>query len=106
MIVEQIDFSAAYLNSDLDWPIYMQAPPGYKIPPGHCFLLKKALYGLKQSGNLWNHTLNEFLLKLGFKRSWADTCLYTKFDGKSEIILLLWVDDIIIGASDQVTLDN
>ena len=73
MIVEQMDFSAAYLNSDLDRPIFMRAPPGYKVPPGHCFLLKKALYGLKQSGNLWNHTLNEYLLKLGFKQSMADT---------------------------------
>ena len=36
----------------------------------------------------------------------ADTCLYTKFDGKSEIILLLWVDNLIVGASDKITLDN
>ena len=35
----------------------------------------------------------------------ADTCLYTKFEGKSELILLVWVDNIIIGASDRNTLN-
>ena len=105
MVIEQLDFSTAYLNSDIDRPVFMKPPPGMNIPAGHCLKLKKALYGLRQSGNLWNTTINEYLLGKGFTRSMVDTCLYTKRDGESEIILLLWVDDVIIGGSSQKVLD-
>ena len=106
MVVEQIDFSTAYLNSEIDRPVYLKPPPGMDIPPGHCLKLKKALYGLRQSGNLWNTTINQHLISMGFTRSIVDTCLYTKREGDSEIILLLWVDDVILGGSSQKVLDE
>ena len=42
----------------------------------------------------------------GFKRSLSDSCLYTKFNGKSIILALIWVDDIVICATDNSDLNN
>jgi Reverse transcriptase (RNA-dependent DNA polymerase) len=47
--VHQGDVKTAFLNSDLDRPVYIKAPKDTKLPRGFCLLLIKALYGLKQS---------------------------------------------------------
>ena len=104
--VDQMDFCSAFLNSDLDEVIYMEPPPGYTKDRSKICKLKKSLYGLKQSGHLWNNMLNSFLTKQGFTRSMVDTCVYTRFKGESKIILLVWVDDLIIGSSDLQDLNN
>jgi len=53
-IVFHWDIIGAYLWSKLDEEIYMDPPPGCKLPKGFdCLLLIMALYGLKQSGRLW-----------------------------------------------------
>ena len=106
MHVHQMDFNCAFLNSDIDKVIYMEPPPGYTKDRSIILKLKKSLYGLKQSGNLWNSMLNKFLINQGFIRSQVDTCVYTKGQGKSKIILLVWVDDLIIGASDMQVLND
>ena len=51
--------------------------------------------------------LDEFLKENNFVNSLADTCVYTwtRSDGKSKLILLVWVDDLIIGASDMQDLN-
>ena len=67
MRIGHIDVSTAYLNADLDRPIYMRAPPGmHSARPGQFLLLKKALYGLHQSGRLWAELLISVLISLGF----------------------------------------
>ena len=44
------------------------------------------------------------LSKNGFKQSQADHCIYTKFEGDFILIVLLWVDDIIMGSNDTAGL--
>ena len=68
--------------------------------------LHKGLYGLKQSGRLWNNTLHKFLLSLGFTSSLSDNCVYTKNVDGSQIILLVWVDDLIIAAQNLDLLNS
>ena len=84
----------------------MEPPTGYTSDRNKICKLKKSLYGLKQSGNLWNNMLNNFMVSQGFTRSMVDTCVYTRFHGKAKIILLVWVDDLIIGASDLQVLND
>ena len=49
--IHQMDVYNAYVNADLEEPIYMQQPPGYiQQSNQHVLKLKKAMYGLKQSG--------------------------------------------------------
>ena len=52
--IHQMDIYNAYMNADLEEPIYMQQPPGYiETSDQHVLKLKKAMYGLKQSGRAW-----------------------------------------------------
>ena len=46
-----MDVYNAYVNADLEEPLYMQQPPSYIVQSDqHVLKLKKAMYGLKQSG--------------------------------------------------------
>ena len=99
MIVHQMDFSTAYLNADLDCDVFVKQPDGFVEDPNCVWKLNKALYGLKQSGRCWNNHLNKFLTAQGFTRSMSDPCLYTFFDGNNTVNLIVWVDDLLIAAS-------
>jgi hypothetical protein len=50
--LDQIDIRAAYLNTEIDVPIYMKKPKGYEKGNLVC-KLNKALYGTKQAGRAW-----------------------------------------------------
>ena len=49
----QMDVKNAFLNGDLNEEVYMDAPPGMKIPKDKVLRLRKALYGLKQTPKAW-----------------------------------------------------
>lgn len=107
MLVHQMDVKTAYLNADIDTEIYIEQPKGFiKTDKGQKLVckLKKSLYGLKQSGRNWNNLLNRCLVEMNFVQSLADPCVYTKFEGNTVIIIIFWVDDIIIAASDNYAL--
>lgn len=59
--------------------------------------LEKSLYGLKQSPRQWYKRFDAYVLKIGFKRSEFDACMYYN-DMKSgcEVYLLLYVDNILL----------
>ena len=106
MIVHQMDFKAAYLNAPIDCDIYVEQQKGYEKTGENgeklVCKLNKSLYGLKQSGRNWNVTLHEYLSKEGFVQSFADPCVYRELvdnDVRKCIILVIWVDDLIISAS-------
>lgn len=64
-----------------------------------CKLLR-SLYGLKQASCVWNIQLHEFMTKISFKRSNADTCLYV--NDELGIAIAVWVDNILVtGKSGQ-----
>ena len=62
--------------------------------------LKKSLYGLKQSPRCWNQKLNEKLMEVGFQRCVSDTAVYVKGEGKTQVYLGLYVDDMLIFSED------
>jgi len=101
MVIHQMDVKTAYLHADIDHEIYVEQPEGYeeKDSAGNVLYckLKKSLYGLKQSGRMWNSVIHNFFISEGFKQSQSDHCLYLKHD----IIVLLWVDDLIIASSNM-----
>lgn len=113
MVVHQMDVKAAYLNAPIDCDIYVEQLKGYeKVGKNGEKLvckLNKSLYGLKQSGRNWNETIHDYLSKEGFVQSLADPCVYRKFvddDASKCIILVIWVDDLIISASNNKLLDD
>ena len=56
----------------------MKQPIGYDDKSGKVYKLVKALYGLSESPRAWYECFDEYILKVGFKRSCSDYCLYYK----------------------------
>ena len=100
MVIHQMDFNTAFLNADLDVDIFIKPPEGYTNDQNIVWKLNKGLYGLKQSSRLWNTLLDKFLCNNKFTRSMTDNCLYTYFENGKSILIVVWVDDLIICASD------
>jgi hypothetical protein len=94
----QYDVPQAFLKALIDYVIFAYPPKGQAAYPGQILQLKRALYGGKQSAYLWFTLINEFVLSLGFVASSLDSCLYRRDDA----ILILFCDDLRIGATDAV----
>ena len=79
----------------------MEQPPGFiqKDSSLSCHL-RKSLYGLKQAPRAWYAKMDNFLLDNGFSRCHSYNTIYTKKVGKSFIILVIYVDDLILTSSD------
>jgi hypothetical protein len=95
--MQQLDVKTAYLIPKLKETIFMKVPEG--LNHTGAVRLNKSLYGLKQAGREWNHNLHKTLCEASLKQSSYDPCLYEKFsqDGHLIALLVVYVDDIIIG---------
>jgi len=107
---DQMDVVTAFLNGDIDEEIYMDVPAGFKDPkrPNLVCKLLKALYGLKQAPRMWNAKIDSFLVEnLGFFSSPNEPCVYIKrVRGNVVMIILLYVDDILIGGKCRSSMDK
>ena len=50
--------------------------------------------------------LHKYLIDEHFEQSLADHCVYTRFNADCKVIILVWVDDIIVAASDEFVLKS
>eukprot|EP00253_Pinus_taeda_P012965 PITA_12965 len=99
--VHQMDVKSAFLHGDLHEEIYMEQPIGFiQIDSSLVCRLNKSLYGLKHAPRAWYAKMDSFLLESGFSRCHSGNTVYTKKVGKSLIILVLYVDDLILTGSD------
>ena len=97
----QMHMKSSFLNGFINEEVYVEQPPGFEDlqHPNHVFKLKKALSGLKQAPRQWYERLSNFLLSHGYERGMIDKTLFIK-KANSEIILVqIYVDDIISGAT-------
>jgi hypothetical protein len=77
----------------------MHPHPEMNVPAGYCLRLRKSLYGLKQSPRNWNALLNASLLDMKFTRSKLDHCVYMGVVAGHEMIIAVFVDDILIACA-------
>jgi len=114
----QIDYVNAYTQAPVDCDIYMAIPAGFSVTADGASLeftrspspnnalytlrIKKNMYGLKQAGNNWFDSLKASLLKLGFRQSDYDPCLFIR----SNCLILVYVDDCLIFGKSDATLDS
>ena len=98
MEIGQYDVPQAFLKAEIDHDIFVYPPNGQSEFPGQILKLRRALYGGKQSAFLWYSMINVFLLSLGFEPSSLDSCFYRR----SDAVLILYCDDLRIGASSEV----
>ena len=103
--IHGMDVITAFLLGKLDEEIYMMQPEGFErqgMKTKMVCRLLRSLYGLKQASRVWNIQLHEFLIKIGFRRFNADTCLYVNDD--LNIVIAIWVDDILIAGKSAVNI--
>ncbi|GMF73444.1 unnamed protein product [Phytophthora fragariaefolia] len=55
---------------------------------------------------MWNKTIDDFMLKLGFKKCESDHCIYLKRDGQDMIFVALYVDALILASSSDKMLQD
>ena len=101
--LHQMDVKTAFLNGDLEEEVYMDQPQGFETTSKINLVcrLKESIYGLKQASRQWYLKLNDTVLSYGFVEMTVDRCIYMKVVGSKFIILVLYVDDILLAASDR-----
>ena len=55
------------------------------------------LYGLKQAPRARHSKITQYLHRIGFRISKSDNSLYVRSDSESPIVIILYVDDLVIG---------
>ena len=99
--LHHVDVETTFLHEDLDEEIYIEQSPFFVDPknPHHVCKLKKSLYGLRQSPRMWHLKLHTYLESIGFKRLEAKPNLYISKEGKTFILLGVYVDDLPIASN-------
>jgi hypothetical protein len=97
----QLDVKIAFLNGVIQKEVYVRQPPGFENPkyPDRVYKLSKALYGLKQAPWAWYARLKPFLLEHWYVMGSVDKTLFTLNHGTHFLLVQIYVDDIIFGAS-------
>jgi hypothetical protein len=99
----QMDVKSAFLNGPIKEEVYVEQPPGFEDDryPDHVYKLSKALYGLKQAPRAWYECLRDFFISNAFKVRKVDPTLFTKTFNGDLFVCEIYVDDIIIGSTNQ-----
>lgn len=101
--VFQMDMKSTFPNGNLNEEVYIEQPDGFVLgnDPKLVCRLKKAFYGLKQAPRAWYYRLDKYLRQQGFIKGSTDSNLYIKIDNDKLLILVVYVDDIIFGSSEE-----
>ena len=104
----QMDVKSAFLNGYLKEEVFVSQPPGFENHdfPNYVFKLDKALYGLKQAPRAGYERLLNFLIDNGFQRGKVDNTLFLKLKREHLLIVQVYVDDIIFGATNNGLCDE
>jgi Reverse transcriptase (RNA-dependent DNA polymerase) len=98
--VYQMDVKSTYLNGTLSEEIFMEAPPGLKVPTGMVLCLKKAVYRTKQGSCVWYEDIRGTLHTMGYQRTEANHTIFTHTNDNILSIIALYIDDITMVSKD------
>ena len=96
-----MDVETAFLNGKVTTEVYVNQPKGYEDGTERVYKLLKALYGLRESPRHWYKCFDEYVLKLGFRKSNVELCLYIHEKDEDIVYLLIYVDDLLICRKDE-----
>ncbi|MCO5570025.1 hypothetical protein L7F22_023739 [Adiantum nelumboides] len=82
----------------------MEQPLGFQDTghPDYVCKLRRALYGLKQALRAWHDKIAQYLITIGFHMADANHSLYVQKTDAGIVIITIYVDDLIIGALEDV----
>ena len=104
----QGDVTTAFLYGEMEEEVYATIPDGWDGEMGEkgdVLPMLKTLYGTKQASRQWQKKMRSALESLGFTSMEADPCLYVKREGKSFIIVAVYVDDVFGTSNDSSMID-
>lgn len=105
MHLAQFDVKTAFLYGKLEEEVVMKQPDGYDDGTGRVCLLIKSLYGLKQAPRCWNKQFIEFIKAQGLRASDADPCMFYRIKDGRKFIVVIYVDDGLMAATDSDEID-
>jgi len=78
--------------------VFVRQPPGFAVKGAEHRVLRQrnVLYGLRQAARAWNAKLDSMLGELGFMRCATEHALYMRRRGKEELVVGVYVDNLII----------
>jgi hypothetical protein len=99
--IHQIDISNPFYCAYIEGEVHIHVPKGMNIPEAKCFKLFKSLYGLRTSPKSWNKTIDKTLRGLHYEPTVSDPCLYIRWVGGKLYLILVYVDEILVVASED-----
>ncbi|KIJ23037.1 hypothetical protein M422DRAFT_196412 [Sphaerobolus stellatus SS14] len=96
----QVDFVAAYLNSENKFDTYVRPAPGYLRPgeEGKVWKALRSVYGTMFGGYDWADDLENSYEGLGYYQSLADPCIHSRYIDEEYTLTSTYTDDVF-GAS-------
>jgi hypothetical protein len=100
---KQIEFAQAFPQAKLKEDIFLRFPAGFEHKNEKwAFKLKHNVYGLFQASRKWCLKLSAIYVRIGFKESKSDPCIFLRKD----IIIVLYTDDCLLYAPDTKEIDS
>nr|GEY12710.1 hypothetical protein [Tanacetum cinerariifolium] len=98
-----MDVNIAFLYETIEEEVYVCQPLGFEDldHPDKVYKVVKALYGLYQALRVWYEILANYLLENGFQRGKIDQTLFIKKQKGDILLVQMYVDDIIFGATNK-----
>eukprot|EP00961_Rhodomonas_salina_P023900 321209-Rhodomonas_salina.1 len=108
--LDTADVSTAYLNAQMDKPVWMRLLRGFKDPldQGRIMCVSHSLYGLKVSAKNWHQTFTlkvkafvDHLDGVTMEIVTSDECIFKFEHGGDVLVILIVVDDILSATNNQ-----
>ncbi|GJV79871.1 putative ribonuclease H-like domain-containing protein [Tanacetum coccineum] len=98
---DEMDVKSAFLYGTIEEEVYVCQPLGFEDPHflDKVYKVEKASYGLHQAPRAWCETLSTYLIENGFRRGTIDKSLFIKQDKGDNLLVQVYVDDIIFGST-------
>jgi hypothetical protein len=101
--LHQVDIVTAFLRGELaeGEEVYMEQLKGFEVEgkEDYIWMLRKGLYGLLQGSHVWNKTMHDGMVKIGFKRLQCEHCIYFCKTEDGIVITGIHVNDFLAGVS-------
>jgi hypothetical protein len=98
LLVHRMDVKITFLNGELEEEIYTTQSDGFVVKGQEDKVCKlvNSLFGLKQAPKQCHEKFDVTLISAGFSVIEVDRCVYYRHGGGHEVVLCLYVDDILI----------
>eukprot|EP00253_Pinus_taeda_P006869 PITA_06869 len=105
--IHQMDVNTTFINGKIEEEMYIEQPEGFETfdRESHVCQLKRALYGLKQAPCAWYTRIDNYFTGLDFTKSETNVNLYHIMVEGKQLIIVLYVNDLILTGDDQLMKD-